>query len=114
MKVSNIAERQPKAESMTVGGGFVYNESVSIEPSMVELASAIKESVGKKTLGAVLLFPKTENRPAKRHWISFDDLYAKYQDKKELFNLFFDEATKSFVGMCKVGVNKGEVFLVAA
>jgi hypothetical protein len=113
-KVSaTYTDRNPEPNQRTIGGGFAYNETVSVEPTNVELVSPIK--VGQsKALGAVMLFPKTASRPAKRYWIDIDDLYAKYQDKAELFAKFLDTKTKTFVGACKLGINKGEVFLVAA
>jgi hypothetical protein len=92
--------------------GIVFDKSVNIEPTKVELVTEVKESAAKKLLGAILLFPKAGEREAKKYWISFDHLLA--SSPQDLFSKFYDNATATYVGMAKVGVKAGQVFLAQA
>lgn len=112
-KISNAGTRAA-VNPKTITDGALWDKTVNIEPIVPELVSEIKESAKAKLLGAVILFPKTQDREAKRYWISFDHLYAAYQDNKELYSKWYDNEKKVFVGMCKLGVHEGNAFLVAA
>jgi len=92
--------------------GPVFDSTVNIEACKVELVTEVKESKNSKLLGAVLLFPKTETREAKKYWLSFDHLIA--STPMELFNKFYDNVSNTYVGLTKVGVRDGKVFLANA
>lgn len=109
--INNSLEREPR-KPIIVTTGPVFDKSVNIEPVKVELVTEIKESYKGKVLGAVLLFPKTESREEKRFWVSFDHLFA--SSPIELFGKFIDVEQKMFLGLTKVGVRQGQVFLAAA
>lgn len=110
-KISCTLEREPRKPIYKVDGP-VFDYSVNIEPTKVELVTEIKESKNSKVLGAVLLFPKTDNREEKKYWVSFDHLFA--SSPAELFDKFIDNKKKIFLGLTKVGVRQGQVFLANA
>lgn len=109
--ISSNLEREPR-KPVIVTTGPVFDKSVNIDPTKVELVTEIKESYKGKVLGAVLLFPKTEDREDKKYWVSFDHLFA--STPAELFNKFVDLNKKVYLGLCKVGVSQGQVFLANA
>lgn len=109
--ISNVGARAAKKPANSTDGP-IFDKAVNIEPTKVELVTEIKESANAKLLGAVLLFPKTENREEKKHWVSFDHLMA--STPAELFTKFYDNAKNTFLGLTKVGVKGGQVFLANA
>ena len=129
--VNNALESEEQRGRETLGGKYVYNEDVTIEPSKVQLLSPIKRGKTNK-LGAVLLLQCLN---PKRNWINFDDLYTKYilepkdaldtatsstkaelkkkaKEAFSLYNAFVDQKTKTFIGNALLGVNQGNTFLL--
>lgn len=110
MKVSNIGARAATKPAGSTDGP-IFDSNVNVEPTKVELVTEVKESAKAKLLGAVLLFPKTETREEKKYWVSFDHLLA--GTPQDLFNKFYDNTKNMFLGISRVGVKGGRVFLAA-
>ncbi len=109
--ISNVGTR-PAIKPSNTTDGPVFDSTVNIEPTKVELVTEVKESAKQKLLGAVLLFPKTEEREEKKYWVSFDHLGA--STPIDLFNKFYNNTNCMFLGLTKVGVSNGRVYLANA
>jgi hypothetical protein len=112
--MSNISNKGARAaiNPAISTDGIVFDKTVNIEPTKVELVTEVKESAKAKLLGAILLFPKTAEREAKKYWVSLDHLFA--NSPIELFNKFYDNVTNTYIGLAHVGVKDGRVFLANA
>ena len=104
--------QRPAIKPANSTDGIVFDKSVNIEPTKVELVTEVKESAAKKLLGAVLLFPKQGEREAKKYWVSFDHLLA--SAPADMFAKFYDNVKQEYIGLARVGVKAGQVFLANA